>query len=186
MQLYESCMAHPDACSHVTWEMANNMSFKAAAYSNYTTHWYCLQPPGDWVLRGAFYDCVVAGGLPLVFNAKYPQLVAYSDFFNYSSMLQLAPQGADSAMDYIKFLQQLHESGDSKAKLHRLHQIKRVFQYALNPDHYLIRWQDRNKRVPGDDAFTFSMKALLRGLCNQHVWGLSKQCVAQNTKRNAM
>lgn len=168
--LHKSCTDNADACTHITWEMAHNMSFKASAYSNYSSHWYCLQPPGDWVLRGAFYDCVVAGGVPLVFTDKYPKLLAYADMFNYTAMLQQAPtpaQLASNHTDYVGFLKQQHARGDSKAKLQQLQQVRRVFQYALDPNHYLISWRDRSKLHPQDDAFTFSMKALLRGLCRQ-------------------
>jgi len=41
----------------------------------------------------------------------------------------------------------------------RLHQVKHVFLYALNPDHALIRWDEAYGIHPLDDAFTASMKA---------------------------
>lgn len=40
----------------------------------------------------------------------------------------------------------------------RLHQVKHVFLYALNPDHLLIRWDEAYAVHPLDDAFTASMK----------------------------
>ena len=40
----------------------------------------------------------------------------------------------------------------------RLHQVKHVFLYALNPDHLLIRWDEAYAVHPLDDAFTSSMK----------------------------
>lgn len=42
----------------------------------------------------------------------------------------------------------------------RLHEVKHVFLYALNPDHALIRWDEAYGVHPLDDAFTASMKAL--------------------------
>ncbi len=43
-------------------------------------------------------------------------------------------------------------------KAARLHQVKHVFLYALNPDHLLIRWDEAYAVHPLDDAFTASMK----------------------------
>jgi len=177
--LHESCTAHPDACTHITWDMAHNMSYKASAYSNYTSHWYCLQPPGDWVLRGAFYDCVVAGGVPMVFNPKYPQYVAYSDIVNYTEIIRMAPstqQLQERQIDYLAYLQEQQMVGNSTAELEAWHMLGRVFEYALNPDHFLISWKDRSRHDPHDDAFTFSMKALLRGLCRQPSFNSSTKC----------
>jgi hypothetical protein len=191
--LHKSCTQHADACTHITWDMSYNMTTKAAAYSNYTSHWYCLQPPGDWILRGAFYDCVVAGGVPVVFHPNYTKHVAFSDVFNFTDMIQLAPPAAElqsrggSDFDYLEFLQkqQQHAAGkdstsssssSSRAKLTALWKARRVFQYALNPDHHLIRWRDRETQHAKDDAFTFTMKALLRGLCRQPGFRNSTQC----------
>jgi hypothetical protein len=177
--LHRSCTDHADSCTHITWDMGHNMTFKASAYSNYTSHWYCLQPPGDWILRGAFYDCVVAGGVPVVFNANYPKHVAFADVFDYKTMIQQAPTSAElqaHKTDYIGYLQRLHSDGNSTAKLEALQAVRRVLQYALNPDHYLISWKDRANLRPRDDAFTFSMKSLLRALCSQAGFKNGTQC----------
>lgn len=189
--LHKSCTSHTDTCTHITWDLGHNMTTKAAAYSNYTSHWYCLQPPGDWIVRGAFYDCAVAGGVPVVFHPNYVNHVAFSDVFNYSNMIQQAPPAAElpsggSEFDYIQFLQQQHaaDKDGSRAKLGALWKVRRVFQYALNPDHYLIRWQDRDSRHAKDDAFTFTMKALLRGLCRQPGFMSSTQCQEPTQSHN--
>jgi hypothetical protein len=177
--LHKSCTDHADSCTHITWNMGHNMTFKASAYSKYTSHWYCLQPPGDWILRGAFYDCVVAGGLPVVFNENYPKHIAFADVFDYATMIQQAPTSAELQLqktDYVGYLQRLHTGGNSTSKLKALQAVRRVFQYALNPDHYLISWKARADLDPRDDAFTFSMKSLLRGLCSQPGFKNKTQC----------
>lgn len=50
-------------------------------------------------------------------------------------------------------------------KAARLHQLKHIFLYSLNPEHALIRWDEAYSVHPLDDAFTASMKALLRRAC---------------------
>lgn len=177
--LHRSCTEHPGTCTHVTWDMTHNMSFKAEAYSKYSTHHYCLQPPGDWLLRGAFYDCVVAGGMPAVFHADYAKHVAFADVFNYTQMLLQMPTPDEltaSDGDYLEHLQQQHADSNSTAKYLAWQPLRRIYQYALNPNHYLVRWSERNSIDPRDDAFTFSLKALLRGLCSQKAFSKSPQC----------
>jgi hypothetical protein len=177
--LHRSCTEHPDACTHVTWDMAHNMSFKAEAYSSYAAYHYCLQPPGDWLLRGAFYDCVVAGGIPAVFHPDYAKHVAFADVFNYTQMLLQMPTPAQlkkSGSDYLEHLQQQHAESNSTAKLEAWQPLRRLFQYALNPNHFLVRWSERANIDPRDDAFTFTLKALLRGLCVQKAFSNATQC----------
>jgi hypothetical protein len=179
-KLHASCTAHPDMCTHITWDMSHNLSSKAQAYDNYSTHYYCMQPPGDWILRGAFYDCVVAGGIPVVFHPDYAKMVAFSDMFDYTQMLSQAPTPAElekSGSEYLQHLQQQHTSSNSTVKLQALHPLRRLFQYAVNPDHYLIDWARRGKVDARDDAFTFSLKAMLRGLCNQTTFSKGPQCL---------
>lgn len=58
-------------------------------------------------------------------------------------------------------------------KAARLHQVKHLFLYALNPEHSLIRWDEAHSVHPLDDGFTASMKALLRRAC---ALGLNGRC----------
>lgn len=51
----------------------------------------------------------------------------------------------------------------------RLHEVKHVFLYALNPDHALIRWDEAYGVHPLDDAFTASMKAIAPHPCCLHL-----------------
>ena len=46
-----------------------------------------------------------------------------------------------------------------------LAQIKHVFMYALNPEHSLLRFSEMYSLHPLDDAFTASIKAMLRKAC---------------------
>lgn len=44
--------------------------------------------------------------------------------------------------------------------------VRHVMQYSQLPVHTLARWTQRAEREPEDDAFTFSLKALMRMLCD--------------------
>ena len=44
-------------------------------------------------------------------------------------------------------------------------QVKHAFLYALNPEHSLLRFSEMYSLHPLDDAFTASMKALMRKAC---------------------
>ena len=44
-------------------------------------------------------------------------------------------------------------------------QIKHVFLYAVNPMHTLVRFDEMAAVHPRDDAFTSSLKALMRHAC---------------------
>jgi hypothetical protein len=177
--LHQSCTKHPDTCTHVTWDLARNMSFKAEAYNSYAAYHYCLQPPGDWLLRGAFYDCIVAGGMPAVFHPDYAKHVAFADVYNYTQMLMQMPAPAEleaSGADYLEHLQRQHAESNSTANLQSWQPFRRLFQYTLNPNHYLVRWSDRATANPCDDAFTFSLKAVMRRLCSQKAFSNTTQC----------
>lgn len=60
-------------------------------------------------------------------------------------------------------------------KLHAVHRVRQVYQYALEPDWLTVRWEDVAIMSPTDDALTFSLKALMRRMC---LLGLSDKCPA--------
>lgn len=41
------------------------------AYELAASAWYCFQPPGDTFTRRAFWDCLLAGAIPVVFDEAY-------------------------------------------------------------------------------------------------------------------
>ena len=50
-------------------------------------------------------------------------------------------------------------------KLAYIHKVRNVFQYMRNPAHELLRWNQRETWTPDDDAFTFTIKSVMRNLC---------------------
>lgn len=91
-QVHAECIIRPKDCTHYAWNDSVQLDVKAVMYSEYRTHWYCVQPPGDWMLRGAFYACLIEGGIPVVFDTDkwwkldgdwYGARAAYNDIIDY-------------------------------------------------------------------------------------------------------
>ncbi len=53
-------------------------------------------------------------------------------------------------------------------------QIKHIFLYSVNPMHTLVRFDEMGAVHPRDDAFTSSLKALLRHACKHGTLSAAK------------
>ena len=67
----------------------------------------------------------------------------------------------------IDLLQARFNRTEATAMLAQLHRVQRVMQYMLNPDHDLLRFDQMGQMGADEDAFTFSLKAVMRRLCQQ-------------------
>eukprot|EP00667_Euglena_gracilis_P013157 EG_transcript_13550 len=159
------CKARRKVCEYKQWYIDDKPAAKAALYLRYRKAFYCLQPPGDWLLRGAFYDCLVAGGLPVVFHPNYTHVAAFSDVLNYSHFVMTVNDSALPGVNLIDHIVSQHSPQSAFESLRRLMKVRRLFIYTINPLHALISFKRMNIVDQLDDAFTFSMKALLRALC---------------------
>eukprot|EP00667_Euglena_gracilis_P010589 EG_transcript_10785 len=90
LRIREDCQARPTSCTYLGWA-GSSLQDQAATYHLYARHFYCFQPPGDWYVRGAFYDCLSLGALPVVFHNHYIRRVAYTDVLNYSAFVVFIP-----------------------------------------------------------------------------------------------
>lgn len=77
----------------------------------------------------------------------------------------------------IEVLEDQFEEQTALDQLLYIHQVRHVFQFSLNPAHELIRWDQKQTRHSQDDAFTFTMKALMRHLCLQQKHLLPLTCL---------
>ena len=59
-------------------------------------------------------------------------------------------------------------------QLQAVHQVRPVFQYLRDPHHELVTFSKRYIISPGDDAFTFTMKGVLRHLCRTKAISLTR------------
>jgi hypothetical protein len=53
--------------------------------------------------------------------------------------------------------------------LEKLHAVKHVLLYAIDPDHTLVRFDTMHDVDDRDDAFTAGIKALMRSLCKRGI-----------------
>lgn len=149
----------------------------------------CL-PAGFWVLclaltsqwgftyacRISFWDALVIGTIPVVFNATFYQHLPFSDIVPYHDFVLYINYEATLAPDaptYVQVVQKQHNATRAQHKLEEIGRLAHLFQYSLNPDHSLITWDARGTVHTQDDAFTATVKAALRNLCSR---GLSKYC----------
>ena len=54
--------------------------------------WYVLQPSGDFIARSAWFDTILAGSIPLVFQREYPIYQPFNDVLDYSMLMETLPQ----------------------------------------------------------------------------------------------
>ena len=73
-------------------------------------------------------------------------------------------EGSENIIDVL--LKQ-HDGKKALEMLHYIHTVRHVFQFSLNPRHELLLWHRRDSRDMEDDAFTFTIKAVMRNLCER-------------------
>lgn len=163
MNITEQCNASPEEC----WYM--HYSDFHTVIESYQKAWFCVQPHGDTPTRSALADCIAAGlALPCVFDDYMFDMMPFADVVNYRDFMAYVPAdevmlpGA-SVLDYLRAF-----SSDTRASmLAHLQRVSHVFQYAVQPNHLLVRWDSVSAIHARDDAFTMSLKAVLRHVCKQ-------------------
>ena len=124
---------------------------------------------GDTPTRMAFYECAATGAaLPVVFDPRLPGFLPFADLVDYSSFVTVVDGDAISSgeLDIIEELAS-YGKGDMLRRLAALHGVRHLMQYALRPQHLLIRFDEIGGVHALDDAFTASVKAVLRSLCRR-------------------
>lgn len=185
--LYKSCMERSDRCLHYEPRGKISQYNQSEIYSNVKSAWYCIQPPGDGPSRHATMDCLAADTMPVFFDKHLTAVMPFSDIIDYSEFTeymdpdQLQQQGANA----IDVLQASFGEEQALRKAARLHQVKHLFLYSMNPEHSLIRWDEAYSVHPLDDAFTASIKALLRRSCELNLLPSTGRCAAAEDSRRA-
>jgi hypothetical protein len=140
------------------------MQHAESAYSGVRVRRY-----GDTPTRMAFYECAATGAaLPVVFDARLPAFLPFADLVDYSSFVTVLDPNAVLAgsLDAVNALAGAPEE-DMLKQVQALHAVRHLMQYALRPEHLLIRFDELEVLHALDDAFTASVKAVLRNLCGR-------------------
>ena len=143
-------------------------------FDNMRASWYTLAVPGDFVTRSMTYQTVISGSLLVVFADDYILHMPFRDVIDYSRFVSTFPYNTSDLMQQTPFIQLLQENFNENVALEQLKYmfgVRHVFQYSLNPDHKLITFAEKELLSPWDDAFTFTIKAVLRSLCKRSLLG---------------
>ena len=172
------CVAAPELCNHQEFPFQDTVEQIPLTIHQFQRAWYTTMPSGDFVTRSSMWDLLPAGGIPIVFTANFSRYCPYSDMLDWDSLLVYIPLEqvtGPNATSFVDLVNQQHNSTLAKKKLASIRSVAHVFQYSLYSDHSLIHFAARNKLQAGDDAFTFTIKAVLRHICAK---GWSAKCSA--------
>lgn len=169
-RLKAACLSIPSICHHQDfsyWSQGN--ATHILTWLNATASaWYCLSPPGDSPTRKAIFDCLMSGTIPVVFDDWVPFTFPYHDIVNASELMVVLPWSWTNASEVTGIYSQVLAGipvVERLAKIARIKHFQQVLQYSLTPKTGDLRFDTLYELQPTDDAFTFSLKAVLRNLC---------------------
>ena len=122
-------------------------------YTEYTTEWmrhsiFCLQPPGDTNSRKSFYDAIISGCIPVLFELPYLSHVTYpfERYIDYSKFTVTVPLG-----------ETFYETLDRyKLGSHLIHQLQMNLKKVMP----LLQYNDPSSYNVGNDAFSMIIKEI--------------------------
>jgi hypothetical protein len=172
--VHKHCLEKTSVCKYVEYKNAQDA---VTVYEAYKSAWYALHPRGDFLSRNSWFDTWLAETIPVVFQYEYINSVPFGDMLNYNKLMIYVPEEkilGENGQNIVSILEEIFDEGDALQRIGYIHKVRHVFQYMLNPVHELIRWDQKAKLHPDDDAFTFTMKSVLRNICSRG-WN-SEQC----------
>jgi hypothetical protein len=150
----------------------------------YANSWFCIQPYGDSALRLGLFDCLALGeSIPVLFDEHVPFMLAYADLIDYPKLLVVVPMDA-AMVDGDNIIDKLGAMPleERFARVQALQALAHVFQYAVHPAHLLVSFDKAGTIDQHDDAFTSSLKAVVRNLCAREKLS-SEKCARVSAER---
>lgn len=128
--------------------------------------WYALiEPSGDLPTRLSLWDVFQGSTIPVVFDEHLLSVLPFSDLINYSAFMLVKP-----ATWRGSFVEEVKRSATFATRLQALaglHKVRHVLQYSLNPVDEAVAFDSINSIDELDDAYTATIKSVLRTLCKQ-------------------
>lgn len=162
---YESCMARPSQCLHHNFtgetDVADLMREQLAS-------WYTVQPMGDYIVRNSLFDTFMWLSIPVMFEEDIIEHLPFNDVLDYAMLLQHVPKArilGEEKENLIDQLERDFDRAEAKGKLGYMYKVHHVFQYAVEPQWRVVSFNKRHVLAEGDDALTFTLKAVLRNIC---------------------
>lgn len=153
--------------------------------------WFNNQPRGDFITRSSYVDAIMAGSIP-VFPLPHRSMAGYLPFGDVLDWAKFSVTVEDSEWDaectcvdsapdvmdrpctctgttLIEALKAKLSGGqaDIVRLTEALWRVRQVFQFSTEPAHQLVRWDMVEVMDPMEDAFTFTLKAVMRNLCRR-------------------
>lgn len=104
--------------------------------------------------------------IPLVFDEFLASMLPFSDVLDYRSFTAHMPYEAAMQPNASVLAFARGYGGEERVRmLHSMQRVSHVFQYAVAPHHLLVHHGSLAEVHPLDDAFTMSVKAVMRHAC---------------------
>lgn len=167
---HDICVAAGSDCRFFDYNEADQTGSALLTHLGYKSSLFTIMPKGEvdleFVLRSAFYEAVTATSIPVIFDEDYAAYLPFRDIVAYKHVIELV-----NRTDTTSLVNDLRVQAASRdhmsARLQYIYSVRHVFQYALNPAHELVTFRNRAKLQRLDDAFTFTLKSVLRTWCEQ-------------------
>ena len=175
--LIEECVASKIMemeCKHIGPGAGSRTSFAQDQIQQTTAEaWFCIQPFGDTPTRAATFDCIMAGAIPVFFDALMIDLLPFADKVPWEDAMVVLPEADHAGASMLQALREVPVEARLK-KLAQLHKAHAILQYSVNPDHRQVQFSSRSFQLPQDDAFTSTFKGVLQNLCGRGM--LTSRC----------
>lgn len=170
----QQCFNNPTLCQWVAWPQRHNDAVSANNASLQVKRaidaaWYTMIPIGDYHTRGSIFDMLVSNSIG-VLEHRVEISLPFLDALHYHDFVRFVEPGVP-IIDELKA--QFNET-EAMQMIEKKFKYKHLFQYSLAPNHRLVSLQTRHEVHEDDDAFTFTLKTMLRRWCREGFYKLLK------------
>jgi len=154
-------------CQWIEWASIGSIDLHASAKIMFDISkkaWFTLMPQGDFISRvsmteSPFCDTINVMDYQVIQSLPYNNILKYEDFTLIVDV---------NTTDIISLMRNVSIEHRKKMILNQ-REIRNVFQFAIQPQYELLRWSEVDKLDPADDAFTFTIKALMKNLLDKKI-----------------
>lgn len=170
--IHEQCNKEEFCQSEDIWAYEEGDPRRMDFIGPYKPAWVAIQPQGDEPTRTAMFDVWCHNAVNL-FLAEPEWILPYfpfTDIIDYRKIAYFVSHvdkaRAENREHYLREFWEQYSLDKTVDMVRTAHNITRVFQYMQEPHHFAIRMDLLQEMHKYEDAFTFTIKALLRRLCN--------------------
>ena len=164
---FQGCSAVPHRCLYHDYNTEDELTSSVQAHEGYQSAYFTIMPRGEpnFLIRNSLYDALLSVSIPVLLDKNYKDYLPFQDIIQWDDLV--VQVGMNKNFMGILQKQYAHKTVLLN-KLEKLFTCRHVFQYALDPDHHLVSFDQRHIVSSFDDAFTFTLKAVLRTWCHHY------------------